>query len=316
MAHTTTVPGVPELLYGARMNTASLRRRLEAFVQKWVFYNPWLQDFVWYKYYTPDARTPELPISPRAQHHLRELRENGVTMVPGYQSVAEHIERTYFSVIDGQANKTDQPMEKVRFGNRDDVTNTQNYQVSFKDPGLAPLVFDPDVCAILYNYYQRQPFYREQPLVIRNALAADLPFEELSKLEVSAKFHIDYYRQIAMMLLVKDVSEADTHLEYAVGSHKMRNPWKRYSYADEAIAQRFPIMNCVGPKGTLIIMDAGSGFHRGVHRKGSVRKTLVTVVTAGHYFPAQDQKMTVTDWPVFSSYPPHIRRMLDDLRVD
>jgi hypothetical protein len=298
------------------MNTASLRGRMEGWVQKWVFYNPWLQGYVWRKYYTPDARTPEVPISTRAQHHLRELREDGVTMVPGYEAVAEHIERTYFSVIDGKAQHAAQPMQRIRFGHRDDVTNTQNYQVSFKDPGLAPLLFDADVCAILYNYYQRQPFYREQPLVIRNALAADLPFEEFSKLEVSAKFHIDYYRQIAMMFLVSDVSESDTHLEYAVGSHKLRNTWSRFSYADEEISQRFPIKHCTGRKGTLIIMDAGSGFHRGVHRKGSVRKTLVTVVTAGHYFPAQNQKMTVQDWPALSGYPAHIRRMLDDLRLD
>ncbi|MBS0366260.1 MAG: hypothetical protein JSR67_10610 [Proteobacteria bacterium] len=293
-----------------------MRRKIEALIQKWVFYNPWLEPLVWYKYYTPDARAPEVPISQRAQCHLQELRENGVTMLHGFESIAEHIERTYFPVIEGHAQQTPQSMEKISFGGRDDVTNTDNYRISFKDPVLAPLLLDPDVCGILYNYYQRQPFYREQPWVIRNALIADLPNAEFSRLEISAKFHTDCYRQITMMLLVSDLAETDTHLEYAVGSHRFRNTWKRYSYQDEAIAQQFPIMHCVGPKGTLIIMDAGSGFHRGTHKRGTVRKTLQCVITAGHYFPAQEQKMTVTDWPSFSHYPQHVRRMLEDLRLD
>src|SRR5688572_19005094 len=119
------------------MNVTTLRSRMEALIQKWVFYNPYLKDLIWYKYYTPDPRTPEVPISSRAQHHLRELRENGLTFLHGFESVAEHIERTYFSVIEGRAKQTDQHMEKVRFGERDDVTNTENYRISFKDPALA-----------------------------------------------------------------------------------------------------------------------------------------------------------------------------------
>ena len=285
-------------------------------IQKWVFYNPWLEWFVWQKYYTPDPRTPEVPISERAQHHLRELRDSGVTLLHGFESIAEHMERTYFSVIDGRAKPTDQFMEKVRFGDRDDVTNTENYRISFKDSALAPLLLNPDICGILYNYYQRQQLYREQPWVIRNALSAELPFDEFSRLEVSAKFHTDCYRQITIMFLVNELTEADTHLEYAVGSHKFRNTWKRYTYKDETVTEQFPIRHCIGPKGTLILMDAGSGFHRGTHKKGSVRKTVQCVVTAGHYFPSPDQKMTVTDWPAFSSYPGHVRRMFDDLRLD
>ncbi len=119
-----------------------------------------------------------------------------------------------------------------------------------------------------------------------------------------------------MMFLVNDLTENDTHLEYAVGSHKHRNPWKRFSYSDEAIARQYPIKSCVGPKGTLVILDVGSGFHRGAHRKGSVRKTLQCVITAGHYFPSREQKMMVSDWPAFAAYPDHVRRMLDDLRLD
>ncbi len=294
----------------------SLTRKAETLIQKYVFYNPWLKPLVRYKYYRPDSRMPEVPISDRAKHYLNELRENGVTSIPGFDAVAHHIDNTYIAFMEGRVESVTQQFRKFSLGNRDDVTNTENYQVSFKDPGLTPVLLDPDVCGILYNYYRRQPLYREQPWVIRNALASDIPFEQFSKLEVSAKFHTDFYRQITLMLLVSDLTEADTHLEYAIGSHKYSNTWDRYAFEEESITRRFPIAHCVGKKGTLIIMDAGSGFHRGAHKPGSVRKTLQCVLTTGHYFPAPEQKMAVADWAELSTRPSHIRRMFDDLRTD
>ena len=294
----------------------SLHQKIESFIQKRVFYNERLQGLVWRKYYTPDARTPRVAISKQAERHLEELREEGVTIVPGFESVADHIEQTYFSMIEGRSETSDQLMVNDSHGERDGVTNSQHYRISFKDPGIAPLLFDPDVCGILYNYYQRQPYYRGQPRVIKNAMAKDITFEQFSKLEVSAKFHTDFYRQIAMMFLVKDVAETETHLEFAIGSHKDRHSWKRYSYDDGDVAKRYPIKHGVGPKGSLILMDAGSGLHRGAYKKGTVRKTLHCLVTTGHYFPEDTEKMTVAGWSALSDYPKHVKHMVDDLRSD
>ena len=294
----------------------SLHQKLESFIQRRFFYNERLQGLVWRKYYTPNAKTPRVQISVQAEKHLEELRRDGVTILHGFESVADHIEQTYFSVIEGRAKSSSQELVKVSHGQRDDVSNSQHYRISFKDPGIAPLLFDSDVCGILYNYYQRQPYYRGQPYVIKNALARDVSFEEFSKLEVSAKFHTDFYRQIAMMFLVKDVAESETHLEYAMGSHKVRHSWKRYTYDDRDVAKQYQIKHCVGSRGSLILMDAGSGLHRGAHKKGTVRKTLHCLVTTGHYFPEQTEKMNVGDWPALSGYPEHVRHMIDDLRTD
>jgi hypothetical protein len=294
----------------------SIQRQVQSFIQRRFFYNERLQNLVWRKYYTPNAKTPSVVISKRAQAHLEELREEGVTVVHGFESVADHIENTYFSVIEGRQKDSSQTLEKTDLGERDDITNSEHYRVSFKDPGLAPMLFDPDVCGILYNYYQRQPYYRGQPRVIKNAMSKDITFEQFSKLEVSAKFHTDYYRQIAMMFLVNDLSESDTHLEYAVKSHKDRHSWKRYSYDDLNVQEQYAIKHCVGPRGSLILMDAGSGLHRGAHKKGTVRKILHCLVTTGHYFPEEDEKMSVADWPALSNCPDYVRHMIDDLRTE
>src|SRR5690242_14835797 len=108
---------------------ADLQRKKETFIQRWFFYNPRLENLVWKKYYTPDPKTPEVPISARAQGYLEELRENGVTMIPGFEGVADHLESTYFSVMDGRAPKNGLAMEQIRLGARDDVTNTLNYRI-------------------------------------------------------------------------------------------------------------------------------------------------------------------------------------------
>jgi hypothetical protein len=216
--------------------------------------------------------------------------------------------------MEGRKQSADQALEVIKLGPREEASGSMSCRVSYKDPDLAPLLFDADVCGILYNYYQRQPFYRQQPWVIKNALTAEMSLEEFSKLEVSAKFHVDCYRQITMMLLVNDLTVEDTHLQFAVGSHKFtRHSWDRYKYAEEDVLGRYPIFDAVGPKGTLIIMDAGSGLHRGLHKKGTVRKSLQVVVTTGHYYNLDEPKMTASDWPALARYPEHVRHLMDQL---
>lgn len=293
---------------------STIDKQVKGFIQKRFFYNEHLQGLVWKMYYTPDKHRPSVPISADAEKHLSELREKGITAIPGFGAVADHLESAYFSVMEGDKPRVPRPFEVITLGSRAEASNTINYRLFFNDPGLAPLVFNPDVCGILYNYYQRQPFYRQQPWAIKNAMAADTSQDEFSRAEVSAKFHIDCYRQITLMLLVNELSVNDTHLQFAVGSHKStHHPWDRYKHNDPDIARNYPIFDAVGPKGTLIIMDAGCGIHRGLHKRGSVRKTLQLVVTTGHYLNLEEPKMTTADWPLLNDYPDHVRHMMDRL---
>jgi len=297
------------------MNLVSrIDKQVKGFIHNRFFYNEHLQGLVWKMYYTPDKHRPGVPISAEAEKYLYELRENGITAVPGFEAVADHLDQTYFSIMGGDKPPLPRRFEVITLGSRAEASNTINYRLFFNDPGLAPLVFNPDVCGILYNYYQRQPFYRQQPWAIKNAMAADTPQDEFSRAEVSAKFHVDCYRQITLMLLVNELTVNDTHLQFAIGSHKFtRNPWDRYKYKDTDIVGKYPIFDAVGPKGTLIIMDAGCGIHRGLHKRGSVRKTLQLVVTTGHYINLEEPKMTSADQPALDNYPDHVRHIMDQL---
>src|SRR5579872_3483357 len=96
-----------------QLDRPTLHQKVESFIQRRFFYNERLQGLVWRKYYTPDARTPRVQISQQAERHLEELREDGVTILPGFESVADHIEQTYFSVIDGRTDSSTQTLTRV-----------------------------------------------------------------------------------------------------------------------------------------------------------------------------------------------------------
>jgi len=280
-------------------------------IQKKIFYNEKLQDLTWALYYTPNPIRPSVPISTTAEKNLRELRERGVTIMPGFEAVADHIQKVYFDPLERRGRND---VDFIDTGAREDISGTTNIRASYKDPGLAPMLFNPDVCGVLYNYYKRQPYYREQPWAVYNGRKDDMPLEEFYKTEVAAKYHTDFYRQITMMLIVNDLTIKDTHLQFAVGSHRgERHPWNRFAYKEEDVEKRYKIFDCVGPKGSLIIMDAGAGLHRGFHVKGTVRKTLQAVVTTGHYFTEREGKMDVSDWPERHAFKDFARKMTDPI---
>ena len=60
------------------------------------------------------------------------------------------------------------------------------------------------------------------------------------------------------MMLLNDITKEDTHMEYAIGSHKkfvnVKHVRDRYSFDDKDIYNEIEIMDCVGKKGTMFIL--------------------------------------------------------------
>lgn len=290
----------------------AIKQRFQSVIQRRIIYNERLQDLTWRHFYTPDRNTPSVSLSGKGQKHLAELREAGITLIPGYEAAADHVAKTYLPALDGCAVPEGLTFDRLEMGARAATTGTASGRVSYTDPGLRSLVFDETLAGILYNYYQRQPYYREHPRVIRNQMTKNPTPEALARAEVSSKFHIDCYRQISCMLLLGDLTENDTHLEYALRSHNERHPWNRYTYDEQSVLAKYEMLQAVGKRGTLIVMDAGAGLHRGVHKAGTSRKILHFNVTTGHYFSG-DPKIAPADLPDLSERPDHVRRMLDHL---
>ncbi len=131
------------------------------------------------------------------------------------------------------------------------------------------------------------------------------------------EWHSDRYRQISAMLLISDVTEAGTHMEYVVGSHKRSFLFLREGiqmsneeseHRAEAAKEMFYL---TGPKGTLFLYDS-TGVHRRNLIPGSRRKALIWTVTTGHHLHTFTE--ITDDWPELQDDLLFVRRMFDKVR--
>jgi hypothetical protein len=274
------------------------------------FYNPRFERVVESLYYSPDKNHPSVPISATAQKYLEEFRENGVVIIPAFRpDVADAINEQHFAVLEGKRQSSPgQTINLMDLGERNANSGTTSGLLSYRDPLLQPVLWDTDLCGLVYNYYQRQPYYRDQPAAILNAPSGSVSQE----IEFSSKFHLDLFHQITFQFLVNDLTPSDTRLQYAVGSHLERKFGRdRFAYDDRDVSKRYAIRDCVGPKGTMVIMDAGAGLHRGTYVPGTVRKMIHTIITTGHSMNIYGKIDSVAEWKAFPSFPPFMQKMMD-----
>lgn len=224
-----------------------------------------------------DNLKPKVEITPDMKLYYKELREKGVVKIPDkFLEIADYINNNYFDKPEQEITnwfasaQTERTIETGR---------TVNMNISFSDTNLQDLFFNEDLLGIVYNYYQRQPYYRNLPSL------AKTEFTSSNRIDIQGKFHLDGgLNQISFMLLTNDITEKDTHMQYALGSNNVDLPYNidRFSWEDSQIEKKYEIYDLIGKKGTLFIFDAGNGFHRAVYKTGTLRKMLHLNITTGH----------------------------------
>jgi len=271
------------------------------------------------RYTLPNLFKRTVAISQRGQLWLEILRREGIVGITEdeFIQVAENLEKDYFSRLEGKTNTNLSAEELGKPGLFVRDTNDQLFrdygasalcEISFREPALAPFLFHSDLTGLCYNYYHRQPYYRNQPVLQR------LEFQSGQNDQEAGAFHVDRLHQISFMLLVSDVTEKDTHMEYALRTHN-RAMWKHGigMNPEEAklLAKRGEVLKCIGEKGMLYIFDA-SGIHRRCLIPGSARKILHCNVTTGHHLKEFVDRRG--GWTGLANQPKHIRRMFDKLK--
>ncbi|MBI3332937.1 MAG: hypothetical protein HYZ93_02465 [Candidatus Omnitrophica bacterium] len=271
----------------------------------------WSREIVQYTF--PNLARPSVPLSEEARGWLAAFRRDGILKVEEdrFREIAEYLDQAYFKPLEEgrEASAVQMPSQglfildnnlpKYREGGTE-----INANISFKDPRLAPIFFHPDLNGVLYNYYRRQPFYRNQPLLQKIVYDGKVP--PLS----NSSWHVDYVHQVSVMFLVSDVTERDTHMQYALGSHRKLRLVANYP---EEIVERegYPVLDAVGGKGTLFMFDAG-GLHRACYRPNTSRKILHLNMTSGHHItPRRYDRLG--SWGELAGCPPHSRRMMEKI---
>jgi hypothetical protein len=272
-------------------------------------------DFV--KHITPNILNPVVPVPDHAKGWLKDLREVGITRVesPELIEVANILDRDYLARLSPGASLGGADFEDPRlFATNCNAATHAAFGIqiacwlSFKDERLKPLLRDPAMAAVLYNYYHRQPYYRNQP----NLQYAQN--ESHHNADEGNGWHSDRYRQVTAMLLISDVTEQSTHMEYVTGSHKRSFMFMREGIqlsleeSKRRAEQVTSYYNLIGKKGTLFVFDA-TGVHRRNLILGTARKALFWTVTTGHHMHTFTE--TPDNWPELQNDPVIVRRMFD-----
>ena len=188
---------------------------------------------------------------------LTRMKENGCIFIPGlFKYVADYAL---------QAQGTDVLTDEERA-----VGTTKYMTLDLKDPMLMPLLNNFEVRSLLWHYYGRQPYFRGQPVVKTQTIEEGMPPNYQGRYHLDGGLH-----QVSFMLLLNDIGLGDTHMEYALKSHKKDHKTLDRRQIDERQVERdYWVDPLIGKKGDLYIFDAGNGFHRGRYAFGSTRSIL------------------------------------------
>jgi hypothetical protein len=256
-----------------------------------------VRELAWRHYVSPVPAYQPASLSPAAEAYVERLRQDGIVALDrNFADLADYVRDRYF------AASFELPPDSPLRANGLQISHS----VSLADTRLHDVLFDPEICAVVCNYYGRQAYYRDNPTVHKERTARG------SKPLISGVFHSDSYRQISFVLLLGDLTEADTHMEYAVGSHRHRQPsYDRAQIDQDAVSREFKLAHVVGRKGTLYIFDT-EGLHRGAYHRDASREIVHVNVTPGAW-PFTDHKYDALDsiFPDPAGVPTYVRAFVD-----
>jgi len=247
------------------------------------------------------------------------LRENGIVKIEsdGLRAAADRLSDYLDMLKDSPSGSLDgKQLGDPRIFAQD--ANTAHHKsfgidtacwVSFKDEKLKPLLRDPEIAGMMYNYYHRQPYYRNQPRLQYISL------EPGQSVVTGNEFHVDAFRQISAMILISDVTDSDTHMDFLLKSHRrsvlQTGIEMTVEECEQCVADKtYELFNLTGKKGTLYVYDT-TGIHSRNLTPGSSRKCLIWTVTTGHHMAGFTE--TNTDWPELQQDPEVVQRMFDKM---
>jgi len=255
-----------------------------------------VRQFAWRHYVSPRPDYQPVPLSREAGRELERLRQDGIVAVGrDFGGLADYVRERYL------ASDFELPADSPLRANGLQVSHS----VSFADRRLHEVLFDPEICGMVCNYYGRQAYYRDNPTVHKEYAAPS------AKPLVSGVFHSDSYRQLSFMLLLSDLTENDTHMEFARGSHRDQQPsYDRTRIDQQAVPREFEIVHLIGKKGTLFVFDT-EGLHRGAYHQETRREIFHVNMTTGTWpFTNEKYQSLATIFPEPQAVAGYVRNFV------
>ena len=268
------------------------------------------------KYHTPAIVPKNILQTPEINALADEFRERGCIKIESEEFIetADYLNRFYFQKIEANNNRVNEEAFRVndrKFSilefNKDEYRKGGmeiSAYISFMDTGISPLILNEKLHSILYSYYKRQHYFRNQPRIMK------VDYKGKNTI-YNNNMHVDHLHQVSLILNISDITMDDTHTVYTPGSNRrsllkqgIEMPVEKSRELVQTYKER---VHFTGSKGTLYMFDT-SGFHCGDYRQGNPRKILHINFTTGHYLTAlHDNPDDLVRWQQKNSKPDYVK---------
>lgn len=208
--------------------------------------------------------------------NYNKILENGIIKLDNnFSTFSSYITNYYIKNLLTE-KKNGVPFEV--FDNRgDNKNNLINHFISIEDEIVRNFIQNNELKNVLSLLFNGKVYLRNEPLV---------QVIKTSETLTNGKFHTDRFMQFSLMLLLEDVLEDQTHMEYCKKSHKRDNfdlvIHKNFKECEEHIKKnKFEIMKVIGKKGDAFLFNT-TGIHKANYILQSKRSIFHLNFTNGH----------------------------------
>lgn len=128
------------------------------------------------------------------------------------------------------------------------------------------------VMVFLEKLYGRDFWFRESPFLMIHPPAR-------AKEHIQAKWHVDGFNQVTMIILCEDNENDGTATQFLCGS--AQEDWHFERDDNRLPEDKYDIKTCYGKKGDVFIINAGQALHRSL--VGNGRKAIFVNFSSGVY---------------------------------
>lgn len=207
--------------------------------------------------------------------NYNEIVDNGIIKLnKNFNTFSSYINKNYIDNLLKGNNKIPSKVLDLRDYS---VNNLINHYISIDDVVIREFIQNNELINTLSLLFNKKIYLRNDPLIqVLNT----------SEKLTNGKFHTDRFMQYSLMLLLEDVSENQTHMEYCKKSHK-RDKFdfiihKNFKECEKHIKKNdFEIVKVIGKKGDAFLFNT-TGIHRAKYIFQSRRSIFHLNFTNGH----------------------------------
>lgn len=214
-----------------------------------------------------EALAKDCPQTDEVIEMSREIKKNGFVLLPGYfKGVIGNIAERYFAT---PATNMSTKEVTIRF-------------ISLLDPSFIQFALNEKILALVGHYFGYQPLIQDFPIIsIVDTLRTDASSSNEQKV---MEWHGDNVNTVKAFIFLTNINTTQTRMLLARGSHLKHRVSLTLSdsqYADDYVRRHYDVVDCVGPKGTLLIFDTNA-LHRQCRVLRSFRSMIAVKYSTGN----------------------------------